>query len=84
MIIKQKDKMWHVKTVCEIIMAAIMILCWIGFAISCLLLATNEDLANNIMGCSVCIGIVNFLVMVSRDNNWRLEYRDTHNAEQYD
>ena len=84
MIIKEKDIMWYLKSIFETTMIIIFMICLIGFIISWVFMIWNKNLANNIMGFSVCIGFVNLLFMMSFDKDWRTEYRDENDSENYD
>jgi uncharacterized membrane protein len=71
---KRKNIMWHIKSICEIAMILIFIVCLMGFIGSLFILIWNRILANNIMGWSVGIGFVNFLFLISCDKDWRQDY----------
>lgn len=84
-----KDKMWYIKTWVETIQISIFMVCLIGTVISFIVLIVAFPIVwgkpisyqpipwlNNLMGWSVCVGLVNFLLMLSCDKNWRDDYED--------
>jgi len=84
-----KDIMWYVKSIIEAFLILILIVCLIGFVagvisiIIAIPLTWGKPLSyypypwlNNVMVWSVCIGFVNFLIMVSCDKEWREDYID--------
>lgn len=84
-----KDKMWYVKTWVEIIQIFIFMVCLMGTVASFIILivmffmVVGKPLSyqpfpwlNNLMAWSVCVGLVNFLIMLSCDKNWRDDYED--------
>ena len=72
--IKEKNTMWYIKSTCEIAMIFIFIICLIGFISSWFVMIWNKVLSNNIMGWSVCVGLVNLLFLISCDKDWRQDY----------
>jgi len=89
--IREKDIMWYIKSTCEIIMMVIFIICLIGFVSSfCVSLfyhmITNNTMkiAHIIMAWSICVGLFNFTILISCDKDWRRDYRDKEDAEEYD
>ena len=88
------DWKWKVKSICEVIMIAIFMACLAGFLISFVSMiillpkvigtSIHENLypwLNNLMGWSICVGLVNFLFMISCDKDWRRDYEDHSWAE---
>jgi len=73
-----KDIMWYVKSIIEAFQILILIICLIVFFASWwfVLMCNNKLVSNNMMGWSVCVGLVNFLIMVSCDKEWREDYID--------
>jgi len=83
MVFKQKDFMWYLKSIIETTMVVIFMSCLIGFFVSWIIMIWDKNMANNIMGFSVCIGLVNFLFILSFDKDWRTEYQDEKRANEY-
>jgi len=73
-----KNIMWYIKSIIEIIQIALFFICGIVFIIafffSCFL--ENTAWISNILGFSMCIGILNFVCMLSCDKRWREDYID--------
>jgi len=67
--ITKKNIMWYIKFAFEAIMIFVFIACLIGLLVSLILLLWNKEIANIIMGFSVCIGFVNALLSFSWE--WR-------------
>ncbi len=71
---KPKDTRWHIKSIAEIVLILIFIVCLIGFLASWVVMIWNKEIAGHIIGFSVVIGIFNLLVIVSCDKDWRKDY----------
>ncbi len=84
MIIKEKDTMWYVKSITDIIILLIFMVCLVGFIGSWFVFIWNKELANVVMGWSVGVGFFNLLILVSCDKEWRRDYRDTEDANKFD
>ena len=79
-----KDIMWYVKSIIEAIMLFIFMACLIGFIASLVIMFfCQKEWVNILMGCSVCIGVVNSLFLFSCDKEWRRDYRDEKDANEY-
>ena len=78
----EKDKMWYVKSICDVIMIAIFMICLIGFVITFVISLSYRIIAgnpiavvvSNTMGWFMGIGLMNFLIMISYDSDWRRDY----------
>lgn len=85
---EKKDIEWYVKSIFEAFMIFLMCACLIGFIVSLFLYGWNKEIANIVMGWSVCVGIVNFLFLASWDGGWREDYGSDYgyveHAEKYD
>ena len=71
-----KDAMWHIKSVFEIICILIMIICIFVFIGSWVALIWSKSVANTMLGSSICFGLLNFVVIISCDKDWRRDYED--------
>ena len=84
-----KDKMWYIKTWVEAIQILIFMVCLIGTVVSFVFLLIAFPMVvgkpisyqpfpwlNTLMAWSVCAGLLNFLIMLSCDKEWRRDYED--------
>ena len=94
---KQKDLMWYIKSVTEAIQIFVFLICAIGFIITFLIMLCTlpevwgkpisynpDSVIGDIMGWCVGIGLVNFLFLISRDKDWRRDYRDNDMEDEFD
>ncbi len=97
MIMKQKDTIYHIKTVIEIIHILIALICVIGFVGGFIIVLVFIPMIwgkpigyqplpwlNYVMGWSMGIGLSNFLIMLSCDKEWRRDYRDEEDEERFE
>jgi len=72
-----KDITWHIKTWVEAIQIFILMVCLIGFVGTFVIMwAYPKPLVQLVMALSFCIGLLNFLIMLSSDKDWRDDYED--------
>jgi len=72
------DAMWYIRSFFDVVMILIFLICLIGFIASWFVLIWNKEIANIMMGCSFCVGLVNILFLVSSNDGWRVFYEDDH------
>jgi len=94
MIHKQKDIMWYIKSVLEAIMIFVFIVCLIGFVATLIIMVVGIPMVwgkpisyhpfpwfNQLAGWSICIGLINLVVMISYERYWRRDYRDEEDSD---
>lgn len=69
-----KDFMYYVKSITEVVMILLFIICLIVFIVSWIVFIWNKEVANIMMGWSMGIGFVNLLSTISWDSRWREDY----------
>jgi hypothetical protein len=97
MILKEKNTIWYAKSTIEAIMIGIACICLLGLIVGVIFMAISFPMIlgkpisyhpfpwlNDLMGWSVCIGFINFLFMISWEKDWRRDYRDEEDANDYD
>lgn len=97
MIVKQKDFMWYAKSTTEAIMLGIGLVCFLGFIVGMIFvfigipMVWNKPISyqpfpwlNYLLAWSICPGLVNLLIILSCDKEWRQDYRNEEDAENFD
>lgn len=97
MILRQKDIMWHIKAWSEAIQIFIFLVCLIGFIASFIIMMFDipdvwgkpityrpHSWSTDLMGWCMSVGLINFLFLISRDKDWRRDYRDEEDADEFD
>jgi len=97
MIVKQKDFMWYFQSITEAIQIFIALICFIGFVVGFTIVLVMIPFVwgkpidyqplpwlNYLLAWSICPGLLNMVFLMSRDKEWRRDYRDEENADDFD
>jgi len=97
MIVKQKDFMYHFQSITEAIQIFIALVCFIGFVVGMLFvfiaipMMWNKPMSyqpfpwlNYVLAWSICPGLVNFVFLISREKEWRRDYRDEEDSDRFE